>query len=552
MNARWLLGERLLHQGMISSDQLRIALQEQQAETRPLGCLLAELGFADESCVQDVLAEQLAYARFAAATQIPSAQAMALIAEPLARRHHLLPLAVDPVTQTFSLAMAFPEDPQARSAGEAACPPGMRCTVFLAGTDEIAQAISRHYPPPGEIDALLDDCANPAAQAAYPPAEAAPVRLVAAFLQDAVRQGASDVHFAPERACVRIRYRIDGILHTVRLVHLSLWPALAGRLKILAGMNIAENRLAQDGHFSQNILGRQIDFRAACQPTLHGENIVLRILERQRGVLSLEAMQLPAEQLAMLRQMLARPSGLLLVSGPTGSGKTSTLYAMIQAINHEGIHVMTLEDPVEYQLPLLRQVSLTDNAKANFADGVRAVLRQDPDVILIGEIRDAETARMALRAALTGHLVCATLHAGSAFSVFSRLHELGVDLRQLHGNLVGIIAQRLFRTHCACQTQPNATPKACSLCRHSGYRGRRALLEILPVTPALDALLAADASPAQIFSAARAQGFVSLAEAAQAEIARGSTSLEEMARMLDLTQTQTQMLPPEKAADNAL
>jgi general secretion pathway protein E/type IV pilus assembly protein PilB len=527
-----LLGERLLQRQLISADQLRIALLEQQKKRQPLARLLADLGFADEVLLQDVLAEHLACARFKPAQHRPSQEALARVNETVARRHHLLPLAVDEAAQYFLLAMAFPHDPHARAASEAACPEGMRCVALLAGAGEIAEAIGRYYPASLDIDALLDHCGSAVAHSGHPPEEAPAVRLVAALLADAVRQGASDLHFAPERACLRIRYRIDGLLTTVRLLHLTLWPALAGRLKILAGMNIAENRLAQDGHFSQEIQGRQVDFRVACQPTLHGENFVLRILDRQRGILPLDALQLPPQQLAQLRQMLARPSGLILVSGPTGSGKTSTLYALIKEISHEGIHVMTLEDPVEYQLPLLRQVSLTDNAKASFADGVRALLRQDPDVILIGEIRDGETARMALRAALTGHLVFATLHAGSAFSAFSRLHELGVDLRQLHGNLVGIIAQRLFRTPCACQAEKGLA--GCALCRHTGYRGRRALLEILRITPALDQLLAGAAGFSELLAVARTQGFVPLAEAARAEIEQGGTTYGEMARVVDL------------------
>ena len=528
-----LLGEQLLRRRLISPDQLRIALLEQQQKQRPLGWLLAELGFADEAGVQDVVAEQLACQRFDPVQHRPSPQALALLAEEEARRQYLLPLAVDAATQTFLLAMAQPFDPHARALCDSICPGGMRCEVLLAGAGEIEQAISQHYPSRLDIDTLLDECGSKPTGMAQAHGEPPAVRLVAALLADAVRQGASDLHFSPERACLRIRYRIDGMLLTIRLLHLALWPMLAGRLKILAGMNIAENRLAQDGHFSQSLLGRVVDFRVSCQPTLHGENFVLRILDRQRGILPLTALQLPARQLTQLRQMLRRPSGLLLVTGPTGSGKTSTLYALLKELNHDGIHIMTLEDPVEYQLPLLRQVSLTDNAKASFADGVRALLRQDPDVILIGEIRDAETARMALRAALTGHLVFATLHAGSALSAFSRLHELGVERQQLQGNLIGIVAQRLFRTPCACQLEHAAD--GCALCHHSGYRGRRALLEILHVTPALDLLLTAAAGLPELLTAAREHGFVPLAEAARAEVARGGTTPSEMARIVDLT-----------------
>src|SRR5258705_3421396 len=251
------------------------------------------------------------------------------------------------------------------------------------------------------------------------------VRLISALLADAVERGASDIHFGPEQSCLRIRYRIDGVLRQIRSLHRTYWPARAVRIKVMAKMNIAETRAPQDGRISLTLTGRQVDFRVASQATTHGENIVLRILDRQKGIVALDALGLETSQLALLKKMIARPEGIILVTGPTGSGKTTTLYSVLNHINSDAVNIMTLEDPVEYPMTLIRQTSVSEASKLDFANGIRAMMRQDPDAILVGEGRDEETAEMAFRAAMTGHQVYTTLHTNSAVGAIPRLLDIG-------------------------------------------------------------------------------------------------------------------------------
>jgi general secretion pathway protein E/type IV pilus assembly protein PilB len=318
-------------------------------------------------------------------------------------------------------------------------------------------------------------------------------------------------------------------------------------------MNIAENRAPQDGRISLVLAAREIDFRAASHPTIHGENFVVRILDRKRGLVALEALGIESEQLAELKLMLARPEGLLLITGPTGSGKTTTLYSLLRHRNSEQINIMTLEDPVEYALPLVRQTSMPQTARLSFADGVRSLMRQDPDVVLIGEIRDRDTAEMALRAAMTGHQVLSTLHANSALRAIPRLLDLGVHSEVLAGNLIGVIAQRLVRRLCGACRVPSVPDEAeacllggsdlqifralgCEECGYTGYRGRVALIEIIRWNRDLDECLSARVSLGELLSCAAQHGFTDLAEAALRKVRDGTTTIEEAARVVDLTE----------------
>ena len=274
------------------------------------------------------------------------------------------------------------------------------------------------------------------------------VRLVDALLVDAVKRGASDIHFEPEYAFLRIRYRIDGVLETVRSLHKTYMPGITVRIKVISDMNIAETRAPQDGRLSLTLNGRPIDFRVSTHPTIHGENIVLRILDREKSIISLDKMNLPTATLTRLSLMLARPEGILVVTGPTGSGKTTTLYSLLSQVNDETVNIMTLEDPVEYPLTLMRQTSVNEAVKMDFANGIRSMMRQDPDIILVGEIRDHDTAEMAFRAAMTGHQVFTTLHTNSALGAFPRLLDIGILPDIMAGNIIGVIAQRLVRVLC--------------------------------------------------------------------------------------------------------
>lgn len=552
------LGETLVERGLISADQLRIALQEQRERGRPLGEMLVALGFITDETLRDVLSESLDGGSVRLAGIAADAAALALIPRELARRHKVFPLALDRETHVLTVAVADVNDIVAMDQVRAQL--GARATPRwqLATPAEIAQAVEQYYGHELSIDGILheietgrrDAALDAGADYSHPI-----VRLVDALLTDAVVQGASDIHFEPEPGFVRVRLRIDGVLRQVRAMHRRYWPAMLVRLKIMSGMNIAESRAAQDGRIARTLAGRAIDFRAAVHPTVHGENVVLRILDGKRGIVPLDALGLSEPQLELLKLMLARPEGILLVTGPTGSGKTTTLYSILAHRSGEGVNVMTLEDPVEYVLPLVRQTSLSEAVRMSFADGVRSLMRQDPDIILVGEVRDRDTAEMAFRAAMTGHQVFTTLHSNSALRALPRLLDLGVAPEVISGNVIGIVAQRLVRRLCLhCRAPYEATDAECRLlgaaapltlwravgcerCGQRGFRGRLALVEMVRFDRALDELVARRATLGELERHALQAGFEPIARDGIRRVLEGATTLAEVARAIDLTES---------------
>ena len=550
----------LLEAGLLSGDQLRIIQLEQKKSSRPLEKLLVSLGFVSEATVREALSESLGQRSVDLAQATIDPQAIALVPRDLARRHRLLPLGLDTANRHLTLAMADPHDIIALDRVRNLLPEGHEVVPVLAGESEIDRSIDQHYGHRLSIDGILAEIETGEIDWATLPGSSGEysqpvVRLVDAILTDAVKHEASDIHFEPEASFLRIRYRIDGILRQIRALHRSHWPAMVVRLKVMAGMNIAEMRAPQDGRISLTISGRPIDFRAASQPTLHGENLVLRILDRQKGIVPLASLGLADDQLQQLQRMISRPEGIILVTGPTGSGKTTTLYSLLSHLNREGVHIMTLEDPVEYPMPLVRQTSVAEASRLDFANGIRSMMRQDPDIILVGEIRDPEAAEMAFRAAMTGHQVYSTLHTNSAIGALPRLQDLGLRPEILAGNLIGIIAQRLVRRLCpSCRSpapaQPREArllgcrgderptlwhPRGCDHCDHQGYRGRLAIMELLRFDSGLDELVAHRATPRELLDEAARRGFRTLAEDGLRRVLDGTTSLPELARVVDLT-----------------
>lgn len=542
------LGEALVATGQLDPDHLRIALQAQSQTRKRLGSLLASLDFSDEKSIWDALAAQYALPRFDPQQDIPSSAALACMPPDEITRLGVLPIAFSENPRSLRIACTG-EGLQGLRATLQQCLPDIgKLDFVLASEGEIETALRRHAGPRLSIEHLLP-ALEQRGQNPLTLDDAPAVQLLDAILNDATHRGASDIHLEPEQASLRIRYRIDGILHPIRILNKTAWPMLCGRIKVMSGMNIAETRAPQDGHIGQRIGGRMIDFRVASQPTLHGENIVIRLLDRHKGIVPLTKLGLRPDLLNTLRRMMQRPEGLLLVAGPTGCGKTTTLYSMLSALNRPQVHIMTLEDPVEYPIRLIRQTSLSDSIKLEFASGVRSILRQDPDILLIGEIRDADTASMALRAALTGHQVHATLHASNAFGALYRLRELGIPLTHLQGNLIGILAQRLLRQLCPHCKRPQPADAetqqrfgdgeifmavGCPACGGQGYLGRMAIAEVLRIDPALDDLLAANASPRQLRECASRHGFTTLLHDGLERVRSGDTSLAELARVLDL------------------
>lgn len=542
-----LLGKQLIERKLINEDQLRIALHEQNKKHRPLGRILHDFSFLSDETIHDVLAEQRGMRRLP--REIPVDTANPAIPEALARRLACLPVRHDPVAKRLELAIsetqALPHIDEIRQLLG-----GYQIDLLLASPGEVARGqekIYGHQLSIDEIVAELDLPTNSSGRLREGPA----IRLADALLNDAVRRQASDLHLEPEANSLRLRYRIDGLMQTIRVLPKSCWPQLCGRIKVLAGMNIAESRAPQDGRIGIRVDGREIDLRVASQPTVNGENIVLRILDRHKGIVPLEKLGMPSPALASLLQILERPDGLLLVCGPTGSGKTTTLYSVIKRLDSDAVNIMTLEDPVEYPLPGIRQTSLSDSLKMDFAGGIRSMLRQDPDIMLIGEIRDPETAQMGIRAALTGHRVLATLHAGDALSALNRLNELGLDGLRLQGCLSGIVAQRLIRRLCPncrqlreCNARERALlhqeqtyeAKGCHECGGKGYRGRLALSEVLRITPALDDLIGTGATLPQVRVQALGEAYLPMHLAALAMIRQGLSTFAEIGRVIGLAE----------------
>ena len=555
------LGQVLIAKGILSEDQLRIALLEQMKSNQPVGKLLVSLGFVSEATLRDALSESLGKQSIDLSNAIIDPSALALVPRELAKRHHLLPLDYDAEHQRLTVALSDVNDIVALDKIRALGNGEIEIDTLLAGETEIDRAIDQAYGYELSIDGILNEIETGeidfrGLQSSADEYSQPVVRLIDSILTDAVKRESSDIHFEPEIGFLRIRYRIDGMLRQIRSLHQSYWPAMAVRIKVMSGMNIAETRAPQDGRITLNMRGRQIDFRVSAQPTIHGENIVLRILDRQKGLVPLEGLGLTEKQLDQLKLMISRPEGIILVTGPTGSGKTTTLYSVLNHINSEGLNIMTLEDPVEYPMTLVRQTSVAEAAKLDFANGIRSMMRQDPDVILVGEIRDADTADMALRAAMTGHQVYSTLHTNSAIGAIPRLLDIGILPDIMAGNIIGIIAQRLIRRLCAhCKTPYQAeahearllggkadTPRpvifrpcGCERCDFQGYRGRLAIMELLRMNGDLDELIARRGTIREIRHLADRQGFVSLADDGLRRVLDGSTSLEELGRVVDLT-----------------
>jgi type IV pilus assembly protein PilB len=553
------LGKLLIQKGVISEDQLRIALIEQRRGNEPLGKLLITLGFVTEATVREALSENLKQQSADLTSLVVDAVALKLIPKEVAKRYRVFPIVYERESDNLILAMADTSNIVALDQIAAMLVKGITITPMLVAESDIARAIDQYYGFELSIDGILLEIETGEINYASTSEEYSQpmVRLMDALLADAVQNGASDIHFEPEQGFLRIRYRIDGLLRQIRSLHKSYWPAMAVRLKVMSNMNIAEARAPQDGRISIKFSGRQIDFRASAQPTAHGENFVLRVLDRQKGIVPLDGLGLDDEALDLLRLMIARPDGVILVTGPTGSGKTTTLYSIMNHINTEGINIMTLEDPVEYPMNMIRQTSVNESAKFGFAEGIRSILRQDPDVILVGEIRDRETAEMAFTAAMTGHQVYTTLHTNSAIGSVSRLLDIGIVPDIMAGNIIGIIAQRLVRRLCAhCKASamadeverrligldandpPVSVCRAvgCEQCQHQGYKGRMAIMELLKVGPDLDEAIARRASARELRNTAHAAGFRSLVDDGMRRVLQGITSLDEVARVLDLTE----------------
>jgi len=540
----------MVQQGLITQDQLRIALIEQDQNNLPLGKQLVRLGFVSESMVRDLVAHTIGQESVDLSAVVADIDALSMVPEDFSRRYHVLPVSYDDASKIMIVAMADMFNVVALDQLRAMLGGQIQLKPVLAAEAQLEEFIDQFYGYELSVDGILREIetgeidyqslAENGNEYTQPV-----VRLVGALLMDAVKRGASDIHFEPEYAFLRIRYRVDGVLQQVRSLHKTYWPGVAVRLKVVSGMDIAETRSPQDGRLNMNLCGRPIDFRVSTHPTINGENIVLRVLDREKSIIPLERMGLRTSTLDELKFMMTRPEGIVIVTGPTGSGKTTTLYSLLSHLNTEAVNIMTLEDTVEYPVTMMRQTSVAEVNKVDFANGI----------ILVGEIRDEDTATMAFRAAMTGHQVFSTLHTNSALGTFPRLLDIGISPEIMAGNIIGVVAQRLVRVlcpHCKEAVKPTDDErkilgvsqseavqifrhKGCKRCAFTGFRGRMAIIELLRVDSEMDALIARRAHLDELRKLALQKGFVTLADDGVRRILEGYTSIDEVMRVIDLT-----------------
>jgi len=552
------MGDRLLELGAITRDQLDVALREKsRSPEKMVGSILVEFGFITDEMLARLLAESTGFESFNIRETLIDPEAVKLVPRNVALQYRILPISIS--GEKAIIAMADPFDVLAMDQLQRFLPRGVLIEPRVCLEDDIVNAIDRNFGYEMSVSGILRELetgefdTNAATERdgySHPL-----VRLVDALMLDAVKLGASDIHFEPEELFVRLRYRLDGRLQQVRTFHKEHWSAMSHRLKIICGMNIADKLHPQDGRLSMRFGNREIDFRVSLLPTTGGENIVLRVLDKAKAVLSLDDLGFSGINRFEIERILKRPEGIIIVTGPTGSGKTTTLYAMLSAISNPRVNIMTLEDPVEYELPLIRQTQIRENQGLTFGEGIRNILRQDPDVIFIGEVRDNETAQMALRAALTGHQVFTTLHTNDALGALPRLYDLGLEPGMLSGNITGVFAQRLVGLNCkVCRCERVALPDECKLlgvaaekpptiwdapgceaCHLSGIKGRTAIAEIIYVDDGLDEMIATRSTRTAMRNYLRDHGHRTMADDGVERVLKGDISLQSLMRAADLT-----------------
>lgn len=462
---------------------------------------------------------------------IPSPEATASLNESVARRLRVVPLAIHEGVEQRTLIVAC-ENPSDRMLSDRLArqlSPGTRVTAMHCMAGEVSAALDKCYAHNDNRAQLMAQCQlHATARQSLQDQPDIIIRLLDCILLSASRENASDIHLSPQRQTLTIRFRIDGVLRLFVILDKVVYSGLLVRIKILASMDIAETRCPQDGQFGQLIDAHDTDFRVSCFPTLSGQNAVLRLLDARRRLDTLTQLNLPAGIHDALLALVQRPDGLLLVCGPTGSGKSTTLHALLEARDAASLNIMTLEDPVERFIDGIRQSSIDAAHAMDFSQGVRALLRQDPDILLIGEIRDIPSCAMAMRAVMSGHQVLTTVHARSVLAGLSRLRELGSLPSILANNLVAIASQRLVRKRCpVCQAAGNV----CAHCLSTGYLGRQLVLELLEVTPALAELIAADATHQELLECALEEGFVPLRQQGLKLVAQDVTTMDELDRV---------------------
>lgn len=548
------LGELLLESGIITEQQLQAALEEQQRTRKKLGDVLLAQGVLTEHQLIEVLEFQLGIphvtlSRFQIDTKLSQ-----VIPEQMARRYQVLPIRVD--GRKLMVAMADPLD--LFIIDDLRMSTGFTIEPAIISRGELQRGIARLYGLQDSMNEMIKDLGAGTAQIEVEDAviqgEDSPVvRLVQQMIEQAVRLGASDIHVDPMETQLAIRYRIDGQLRNERTIPKSMQGVIIARLKILGNLNIAERRLPQDGRIKMLVDGQTIDIRLSSLPTVHGEKIVMRLLDLAEGVKGLDKLGMTEQTLSLFRRMIEKQHGMVLLTGPTGSGKTTTLYSALQHLNREETNIITVEDPVEYTLDGVNQMQVHPAAGLTFARGLRSILRQDPNIIMVGEIRDLETAEFAIRASLTGHLVFSTLHTNDAVSTVVRLRDMGIEPYLIASSLIGIVAQRLVRCICpdcktaytpdrqemiylerlGIQTDKLYRGNGCGTCGKTGYRGRMAVHEALLISDDLRTAIVEGRSIHELRRMAKEQGMTPLFADGIQKALEGQTTLQEIIREVE-------------------
>jgi general secretion pathway protein E len=559
---RPLFGKILLERGRIDTDSLQRALRQQEAEPRTrLGELLLRGGLIGTLDIAQTLASQFSLP-LVASTDYPEFPVLEeQVSARFLREARTLPLAED--AETVTVAMADPTDTYTIEAFRVLT--GRRIVVRVAASDELEAALERLYGAGrtamgqivDDIESVdVHDFDNDDVQHLKDQASEAPViRLVGLIIRKALDTRASDIHIEPFESRLIVRYRIDGVMHEVESPPRRLSAAVISRVKIMANLDIAERRLPQDGRIKLRLQGKEIDLRVSTVPTMHGESVVMRILDKGGVPLNFESLGFEPDLLAKFSEVLLRPHGILLVTGPTGSGKTTTLYTALSQLNKPDVKILTVEDPVEYQMDGINQIQVKPQIDLTFANALRSIVRQDPDVIMIGEIRDLETAQIAVQSALTGHMVLSTLHTNDAASTINRLLDMGMEDYLLTSTVVGIQAQRLVRTLCKdCRKTYVALPEivaetglnrfakgdgpitlyepvGCEVCAQTGFIGRVAIMEVMPMTDGIRSLVMRHATSGEIQKQAVAEGMLTMYEHGLRKVLAGTTTLDEVLRV---------------------
>jgi general secretion pathway protein E len=554
------IGQLLVEQGKVSERDVERALLAQGEMGGMLGQVLVRLGLVSEADMASALSRQLGIALCTAADYPEAPLRLDAVADDFLVSNGVVPVALSDEGVRFAAGEA--QDPFiARALAMALDRP---VEVALGLESDIGRALAAYLqddgnepePEDGLVDQFGGQSDDDFIEHLRDLASEAPViRLVNELIHRALDMGASDIHIEPFEDGLQLRYRVDGVLRDYpEPPAASLGPAIASRIKLLCGMNIAEQRLPQDGRIMTRVKGHELDLRVSTIPTVHGESIVLRVLDRDSIRLSLSAMGFSGDTLERYRELLARPHGVLLVTGPTGSGKTTTLYASLASLDSERLKIITVEDPVEYQLAGVNQIQVQAQIELSFARALRAILRQDPDIIMIGEMRDTETAQIGVQSALTGHLVLSTLHTNTAAGAITRLEDMGVERYLITSSVNGVLAQRLVRTLCSsCKVESPLQPgeaeasglsrflspnqnsiyraAGCEHCMHTGYRGRTGIHELFALDEAMHREIMSGADATLLHAAARRQGMVTLYEDGLRKVAAGETSMEEVSRV---------------------